>query len=556
MGIQVKELTENLMPWQKEYIDFSFNGHHISEFGLVAATSGDRYSFDGSPDFSDETSEINGVMGQYYWGTKIKTKEYSYNLATDGMTEQQFNDFKRLFRPGYYGQFYEDSWWDRYCYVRIKSVVNFSFIPFRVKEKILGTEVDTRIYKGECKITLIQDKPFQFAFQQSLDSTISKLKSNPNHPNAQAALRMMYYSNIPAADSWDRSLQKCCIGANQTLHNYANPSDTTTTYKNVSSIPYYNPSTYNSENVLKFSLTHAITPIEFTAAEVGGKTQTAILPEPIYFNEILDEYTGSLATYNIIATSFPIPTTFGETNDSSFQFSQVFKYSLPETFEQVNKAIKIAYDYYLLEDEGAAVSLEERIREELVNGKVLSWAVNAIQTVMKYDGKEYFPELYIPDDGEDGDGIGTFTDQMIEINLGPISGTSGVTTAYANWFSFFNVIMLSMFAEITQADMNYATNWAGDKGFYDYTLTIDSEKGVCSIDYDYNTDLLGGVKKLTETNENCSNIVLSEYLKLDGGDKLSTVDGKISTYHNLVFEREGEAFAPNTIELKYKYTYM
>jgi hypothetical protein len=51
------------MPWGKEYIDFSFAGRHISEFGLVAVTSGDRYQFAGSPEFEDETSNVNGVWG-------------------------------------------------------------------------------------------------------------------------------------------------------------------------------------------------------------------------------------------------------------------------------------------------------------------------------------------------------------------------------------------------------------------------------------------------------------------------------------------------------------
>ena len=147
MGIQVEELTRNLMPWGKEYIDFSFAGRHISEFGLVAVTSGDRYQFAGSPQFEDETSNVNGVWGQYYWGTNFKTKTYSYSLATDGMTERQLEDFKYHFRPGHYGQFYEDAWFDRYCYVRIKAVVDFSFIPFQEEAEIAGVKFPSRIYK-------------------------------------------------------------------------------------------------------------------------------------------------------------------------------------------------------------------------------------------------------------------------------------------------------------------------------------------------------------------------------------------------------------------------
>lgn len=549
MGIQVKELTENLMPWEKEYIDFSFNGHHISEFGLVAATSSDRYSFDGSPEFQDETSEINGVMGQYYWGTKIKTKKYTYNLATDGMTEQQFQDFKRLFRPGYYGQFYEDGWWDRYCYVRIESVVNFTFIPFRTEEIIAGVPVQTRIYKGECKLTLIQDKPFQFSFQQSLESPLSKLKENPLSPNTQAAIRMMYYSNIPAADSWGKNFDKCCIGSNRTLARYGD-SDTSTIYHSTSQVPYYNPSTYNSENVIKFTLSHSVSELEQTSSQ-----ERTIIPAPIYFNEILDEHTDSIMPYNVISTSFPINATFANDNPFSQQ-SQIFKYSLPETFEQVNKAIKIAYDYWQLEDAGAAVSLEERLREELVNGKVLSWAANAIQHVMEYDGKQRVPELYIPDTDEESDGVGTFTNNTINLKLGPL-GSEDIPEIEANWFQFFNIIMLSMFVPFAHnSNIDFTTDWWADKSFYDYTLTIDSELGTCLVDYDYNYDLLGGIQKLHQERENCSNIALSEYLLLDGGDQLNKTTGKIETYHYLNFYRDSQPFSPKEIELKYKYTYM
>ena len=737
MGIQVEELTKDLMPWEKEYIDFSFNGHHISEYGLVAASSSDRYSFGGSPEFEDETSTINGVMGQYYWGTKIKTKKYEYNLATDGMTEEQFTDFKRLFRPGLYGQFYEDTWWDRYCYVRIESVVDFTFVPFQVEDTIAGVPIKTRIYKGECKLTLIQDKPFQFAYQHVLDSTIADLQATKN-PNQQAAIRMMYHSNIPAKDSWTKNV-RCCIGANTVLgaaqptrqimhfiaqpvdiiaekdqeaqftvkavgmnlsyqwqfspegknwdntaivgydtdtlmvqaltyrNNYsyrclitdgqgnrmysnsaqlkigtpepitliARPADTsiiedetalfavkaqgasltyqwqfTTDWKNWDNtansgyntdtltvqalayrnnygyrclitdaqgnnitsyaakltiipksansqiifsghtIPYYNPSTYDCESVIKFDLTHSTTAIDI---ESDG------LWHPVYFNEINDEYNVEddldQVPYNVIGTSFPLAVGAAEDSEGQ-QLSRTFKYSLPETFEQINKAIKIAYDYWQLEEEGAAVSLEERLREELVNGKVLSWAISAIQIVMSYDGVQNNPQLYIPDDGEDKEGIGTFTANTIDIYCGPVNGNERVS---ANWFGFFNIIMLCMFAEFKDKqtiNYDFTKSTLLSTSFYDYTLTIDSELGICKVDYTYNSDLLNGRQILTQTGENCSNIALSEYLLLDGGDKLNKTTGKINTYHQLIFRRGNTPMSVKNAELKYKYTYM
>ena len=125
MGLQVDLLTKGKSCHAKEFIDFEFNGKHISEFGLVVVSDGDRLTFDASPEFEDESSEVSGADGQLYWGTRYKTRKYEYNLATDGMTEQQLNDFKRHFQPGTYGKLVEDSRTYRYCYCRLESVANF-----------------------------------------------------------------------------------------------------------------------------------------------------------------------------------------------------------------------------------------------------------------------------------------------------------------------------------------------------------------------------------------------------------------------------------------------
>jgi hypothetical protein len=63
MGVQVDLLTRGKTCHEKEFIDFEFDGKHISEFGMVAVFDGDRHSFDASPSFEDETSEVRGVSG-------------------------------------------------------------------------------------------------------------------------------------------------------------------------------------------------------------------------------------------------------------------------------------------------------------------------------------------------------------------------------------------------------------------------------------------------------------------------------------------------------------
>ena len=56
--------------------------------------------------------------------------------------------------------------------------------------------------------------------------------------------------------------------------------------------------------------------------------------------------------------------------------------------------------------------------------------------------------------------------------------------------------------------------------------------------------------------ENCSNIVASNYLLIDGGDKIDISTGKIATYHIIGFNRgENEEIIVDNVQLEYKYTY-
>jgi hypothetical protein len=75
----------------------------------------------------------------------------------------------------------------------------------------------------------------------------------------------------------------------------------------------------------------------------------------------------------------------------------------------------------------------------------------------------------------------------------------------------------------------------------------------------YNVNRMNGDTRLyLEENweENCSNIVASSYLRLDGGDTINVATGKVASYHVLEFKRGiDETIAVDNIKLEYKYTY-
>ena len=191
MGFQVEELTQGRQPWEKEFIDFSFDGKHISEFGLVAVSDSDRHSTDASPSFSDETSKVNDLSGQYFWGTTFDAGKKNFKLATDGMTEKQLSAFKKHFIPGRYGKLILDERIGRYCYARVSSVITLSFVPFQEDITIQGVSFQTNIYKGEASISFEMDYPFWRAESNYIAAALT-----------QESVRKAYVNNIPLSSSF------------------------------------------------------------------------------------------------------------------------------------------------------------------------------------------------------------------------------------------------------------------------------------------------------------------------------------------------------------------
>lgn len=582
MGIQVQELTRNLMPWGKEYIDFSFAGRHISEFGLVAVTSGDRYQFAGSPEFEDETSNVNGVWGQYYWGTNFKTKTYSYSLATDGITERQLEDFKYHFRPGNYGQFYEDAWFDRYCYVRVKTVIDFSFIPFQEEIEIAGTKFLSRIYKGECKLTFIQDRPFMHSFYQVLDTKISDLQTLTD--NGKAAIRMMYNSNIPARDSWEKNI-KCSTGSFFSLPAIKNDinetEDTSNIFKEEGFIPFYNPSTIQTEALLEFTLERKLTKID----KINWK--------PVYFNEIYNEISNKQNPYNSISISDSIFTDAFSTIKENTKYTNILKYTMPEVSNEVNKAILIAWNFYQKNIRGSLTELQEYLQEEIINTNVLRWSIKILQKIQQNQ------ILYCPyNNGEAQDGIviddnltlseQEMIEQSIDQAIGEVIFYSGDyeteeykdnldipgcfrsnkiivypypvfnETIEVDWFGYFNIMMLMMFAECDLNEQKDITSKDVFKQFYPYTLKFSGEQGQVFVTYNYNYFSDDGlINSEIKLEENCSNIIIFGHLRLNGGNIIDIKTGKIKNYYILSFNRaNNNPMIAKNIRLEYKYTYI
>lgn len=564
MGIQVSSLTQGKKPWQKEFIDFQFNGKYISEFGLVAVSDGDRLTFAASPDFENETTEVNGVAGQLFWGSKIKSLKRTYNLATDGMTEAQINEFKYHFRPGQYGKFIEDKLMHRYGYCRVADVVEFKMIPFQKTIDFLGFPLKINEYKGEISITFEWDNPYMY-------STINYIEAidAPTNENFNDVARAVYNNGVPLYSSWitkfeeaarlmsrrstgsnttygaelgmailgimflgaatTGSRQQCHLGQDKCLEfnqNENNPQsflvqDGGYQGSDIANEPliYYNPSNIQTPSNIVLSFVPSFTELKQD------------IWEPVYINNIIDDInyqaTGASLKYNSIKGTSKIYGALRSDGINCFTLPDIadyiyqFNYTNPSVLYSLNKGIKLAYDYYKQGTNLSALSLEEKIREEIVHKKVAQHLIGVLSSIR------------IDQDFCDQNDIFTTNKKAISIEgfgSGEITG---------DWFAAFNLEVLRFLYNSTS------------KTFPIISITFDGEKSEAKISYE--CEILG--QKFERSEEFCGDATLSPYFNLEGGDTVDKV-GNILSCHALLFQQGGSFQNAPHVQLKYKYTYL
>ena len=365
MGIQVTELTQGKDSWKKEFIDFEFDGKNVSDFGLVVAFGGDRLQVAAFPEFEDETSDVNGATGQLYWGTRFKTLKRSFNLVTDGMTEEQLRDFRVHFSPGKYGKFVEPHLLGRHSYCRVSEAQNFEVIPFRKDITFLGKPFTTNEYKGEINITLCWDEPIFYAENNYIDLDKST--------NIKQDTRKIYVNGIPSKTSF--SDLRIGEGA-QEFAGYIGGGiwtedleDSKPHWTSQIQFPYYNPSTYLKEPIVAIE-------IDLSQTQLNQSTDD----KPSYYYLTGDDV--NKQGFGRISLSSQAKRVDNTIVTEGLIWNSAFSFTSPNAVFSVNKAIEIAYSYT-----GEALGeFETMLQTELSHEKVLTWAIHGLTTINNGSG--------------------------------------------------------------------------------------------------------------------------------------------------------------------------
>lgn len=149
----------------RSFISFSYGGKNIEDFNLLATIQGNRIQKSAYSDFEDNVTTYDVVDGQFYWGTHYTSHQIAFSLATDGITEDQLNEFKMWFQPGQTDKeliLAENP--NRFLYARVSTPPAYALLPFEEEREIVISgekyEFSTTLYKGEISLTFISDDPF------------------------------------------------------------------------------------------------------------------------------------------------------------------------------------------------------------------------------------------------------------------------------------------------------------------------------------------------------------------------------------------------------------
>lgn len=136
-----------------DFIGFTFNGCHSSEFNIYSVSDGSRYQDVLVPNPIDYTEQVPGGVGQYYFGSDMDIREFPLSIAYDKLTEVQVRELRNWLAPDVVGELIFDERPYKTYAAKISSSPSLSFICFDTYNKETGKK--ERVYKGEGSISFI-----------------------------------------------------------------------------------------------------------------------------------------------------------------------------------------------------------------------------------------------------------------------------------------------------------------------------------------------------------------------------------------------------------------
>jgi photosystem II stability/assembly factor-like uncharacterized protein len=183
-----------------DYVGFTFNGIHSSQFGFKSVTNGNRYQKYLLPGIKNFSEDIDSKNGTYFFGRKFQEKEFNLSIAFDTTTEQEFHEAAAwLDNNGLAAELIFDESPHIKYYARIEKEPQIKFLTF-------DSDAKTRIYKGEFDISFLAFDPYGYSVHKFLseydDDNIGEWSESSNLLFSKKVNNIDYYDTfIPDIDN-------------------------------------------------------------------------------------------------------------------------------------------------------------------------------------------------------------------------------------------------------------------------------------------------------------------------------------------------------------------
>ena len=223
-----------------DFIGFTFNGCHSSEFNIYSVSDGSRYQDNLVPNPIDYTEQVPGGVGQYYFGSDMDIKEFPLSIAYDNLSELQARELRNWLAPDTVGELIFDERPYKTYTAKISTSPSLSFICFDKYNSSTGKK--ERVYKGEGSINFVCYYPL---------GVVSGEKKE-----------LKYYNNFGNKDEWAVSTGMIenldTSGVNTGYDHYITLPD------NTKGIQLFNPGDKETDFILSFNKPTPMNDIFFT----------------------------------------------------------------------------------------------------------------------------------------------------------------------------------------------------------------------------------------------------------------------------------------------------
>lgn len=400
---QVYQATHNgedYLPFMyRSFISFSFGGKNIEDFNLIAITENNAMQKQGYADFTDITSSYDILDGQLYWGTKMNPNKIEFVLVTDGITQNQLDDFLYWFQPGIQKELILAEHPNRCILARVSNSPTISVLPFEEKITVQienqPYETSTTMYKGKIQLNFIADEPYWYGIrnlfgsweaenERLVDKWINANGELVNILTDKDAIKIIQEDNIPLASMLE--VEPVVFGDGYT----------------VDLDPNYSVIAQNDEDTNVLSHIWDPSTPDIKEARIVGKIGLAIENGFYLHKNAKDElyfyYSGtapSLPTLYFTLTptfdsngfidspknKFTSPNTpYNVITIENKDIKKTFYFTLPSIYYSYNQVIEILDQSGTINEE-KLVKIRKRVRDEVKHKDIRAWAIHILDQV-------------------------------------------------------------------------------------------------------------------------------------------------------------------------------